>query len=388
MATAPTIDEYGISAPQYGEILDYLRTQYRSIFGDDVYLESDSQDGQFLAIIAAAINDSNAAAVAIYNSFSPSTAQGNGLSSNVKINGIARLVASKSTVNVAVGGVAGTTITNGVVSDGTNNFNLPASVTIPSSGEITVTATAQEDGAIEAAANTITSITTPVYNWQTVNNPTAASAGNPVETDAALRNRQSNSVALPSLSAFGGIIGAVKSVSAVSSVKAYENDTDTTDINGLPPHSVGLVVRGGDATAIATAIAAKKTPGVYTHGTTAVYVPDSFGIPRTIRFSTPVLVPIAVTVSLHTLTGYTTAISEAIKTALVDYVAGLEIGQTVIITRLYVPAQLAGATSSTTFEVVSVLAAVKPGVVGSADFAMTFDGLATLDIADVTISVV
>lgn len=76
MATAPTVDENGISVPQYSDILTFMKTQYRAIHGDDAYLESDSQDGQFLAIVAAAINDCNAAAVAIYNSFSPATAQG------------------------------------------------------------------------------------------------------------------------------------------------------------------------------------------------------------------------------------------------------------------------------------------------------------------------
>ena len=61
--TAPTIDEKGISAPSFAEILAYLQEAYRGIFGADVYLGNDSQDGQFIGIVATAINDSNAAAV-------------------------------------------------------------------------------------------------------------------------------------------------------------------------------------------------------------------------------------------------------------------------------------------------------------------------------------
>lgn len=174
MATAPTIDEYGITAPDYQEVLDYLQTQYRAIFGADVYLSADSQDGQFLAIVAAAINDSNAAAIAIYNAFSPATAQGEGLSSVVKINGISRLVASNSTATVTIGGTVGTTINNGEISDGTNTWLLPPTVTIPSAGEIAVTATAKDAGAISAQAGTLTQISTPVYWWATVTNATAA----------------------------------------------------------------------------------------------------------------------------------------------------------------------------------------------------------------------
>ena len=79
--TAASITDTGITAPTFAEIYSYLVGQYQGIFGADIYITPDSQDGQFLAIIAAAINDSNAAAIAIYNSFSPATAQGQALSS-------------------------------------------------------------------------------------------------------------------------------------------------------------------------------------------------------------------------------------------------------------------------------------------------------------------
>lgn len=386
MATAPTIDEYGITAPDYQEVLEYLQTQYRAIFGSDLYLEADSQDGQFLAIVAAAINDSNAAAVAIYNAFSPSTAQGEGLSSVVKINGISRHVASNSTVTVTIGGTVGTIINNGEVSDGTNTWALPPTVTIPVAGEIAVTATAKEAGAITAQAGTITQIVTPVYGWTTVTNPAAAAIGSPVETDAALRVRQANSVALPSQTVLEGMVGAVQSVTSVSRVKAYENDTNATDSDGLPAHSIALIVEGGDSAQIANAIANKKTPGCYLYGSTAISVVDDYGLSQTIRYSAPTLVPISVSIELEALTGYTTAIANEIKAALVDYVSGLDIGQDVIITRLYVPAQLSGAVNSTRYEITALEAAEKPGAPGTADITIAFNELATLDIADITIT--
>ncbi len=104
MAITCTIDQNGITVPAYADILTYLKDAYRTIYGADVYLEPDSQDGQLLAIFAAAINDANAMAAAVYNAFSPATAQGVGLSSVVKINGIARAVASFSTVDVLIVG--------------------------------------------------------------------------------------------------------------------------------------------------------------------------------------------------------------------------------------------------------------------------------------------
>jgi uncharacterized phage protein gp47/JayE len=386
MATAPIIDEYGITAPDYQDVLEYLQGQYRAIFGADVYLAADSQDGQFLAIVAAAINDSNAAAIAIYNAFSPATAQGEGLSSVVKINGLSRLVASNSTVTVNIGGTVGTTINNGEVSDGTNTWALPAEVTIPSAGEISVTATAKEVGAIAAQAGTITQIATPVFGWSTVTNAAAASPGAPIETDAALRVRQSNSVALPSQTVLEGIVGAVQSVTGVTRVKAYENDTNSTDSDGLPAHSIALIVQGGDSATIAAAIANKKTPGCYLYGSTAVSVVDDFGLAQTVRYSAPTLVPISISVELDALTGYTTSISNDIKAALVAYFGAMDIGQDVIINRLFVPAQLSGAANSSKYEITALEISKKPAAVGTSDITIDFDELATLDIADITIT--
>jgi uncharacterized phage protein gp47/JayE len=386
MATAPTIDEYGITAPDYQEVLGYLQTQYRAIFGADVYLAADSQDGQFLAIVAAAINDSNAAAIAIYNAFSPATAQGEGLSSVVKINGISRLVASNSTATVTIGGTVGTTITNGEISDGTNTWLLPPTVTIPSAGEIAVTATAKESGAITAQAGTITQISTPVYGWSTVTNAAAAVPGSQVETDAALRVRQANSVALPSQTVLEGMVGAVQSVTGVTRVKAYENDTNATDSDGLPAHSIALIVQGGYSAAIAEAIANKKTPGCYLYGSTAVSVIDDYGLSQTVRYSSPTLVPISVSIELDALTGYTTTIADEIKAALVAYVESMGIGQDVVITRLYVPAQLSGAANSAKYEITALTAAEKPGSPGTSDITIAFDELATLAIEDITIT--
>lgn len=325
--TAPTIDASGITAPTYAEVLEYLKEQYRSIYGPDVYLEADSQDGQLLAVFASSINDANAVAIAIYNSLSPATAQGAALSSNVKINGIARKVASFSTADLLIVGQAGTTIANGIAKDANGNqWALPASVVIPPSGEITVTATCQAIGAISAAAGTINQIGTPTRGWQTVTNPAAAAEGAPVESDAALRQRQTVSTALPSRTVLDGIIGAVSNITGVVRLRAYENDTNVTDSNGIPSHSISLVVDGGDANAIANAIAVKKTPGSGTYGSTSVLTTDVYGRPITIRFFRPTDAPITVTVNLKALAGYTSNTGDDIKQAIADYINGVDIG--------------------------------------------------------------
>ncbi|MCA7953840.1 baseplate J/gp47 family protein [Burkholderia seminalis] len=324
---APTIDANGITAPTYADIYAYLQAQYQAIYGTDVYIDPDSQDGQLLAVFAKAIADVNSVCIGVYNSFSPSKAVGVGLSSNVKINGIQREAPSYSSADLTLVGQAGTTITSGIAKDGNNNqWALPATVTIPPSGEITVTATCTTIGAIAAPAGTIDQIGTPTRGWQTVVNASDASVGAPVESDAALRTRQTVSTAQPSQTVLDGIVGAVANISGVSQYAAYENDTSVPDSNGLSPHSIALVVEGGDATAIANAIAVKKTPGSGTDGNTSVVVVSSKGIPVTINFYRPTAAGINVAVSISVLPGYTNSIGEAMQQAVSDFVSAVAIG--------------------------------------------------------------
>lgn len=387
---APTITAAGISIPTYNDIYESLRATFQGIYGTDAYIDPDSQDGQLLAIIAKAIADCNDGSVTVYSSFSPATAQGSALSNNVKINGIARAVASNSQVVVTIDGVVGTIITNGIVADANGNqWDLPSSVVIPLSGSIDVTATCTVPGSITAVVGAVNQIITPTLGWQTVTNASEASPGAPVESDAALRQRQTVSVALPSLTVLAGIVGAVQSIVGVTQVKAYENDTNVTDGNGLPPHSISLVVLGGDATAIATAIANKKTPGAYTYGTTLVVVPDSMGIPHDIRFYVPTPKTITVAISVHPLNGgYTSAIGAQIKQALMDYINALTIGDDIERVRLYLPAQLYGAPASLTYNVTSLQIAIAPGAVGTSDLVLAFNERAITTLSDITLTVV
>ena len=356
MAITPTIDRNGIHCPQFSEVLAYLEDQYRAIFGDDIYLGNDSQDGQFLGVLAKAINDSNAACVSAYNSFSPATAQGNGLSNMVKMNGIRRLIPTKSTVNLRIVGQAGTIILNGAAQDKNNVYwDLPAKVVIPPEGELMVTGTCRAFGAVTAPAGTIDTIATPTMGWQEVENPVAAFAGAPLETDAALRQRQTYAVALPSLSVLAGTVGAVMSVKGVTEVAAYENDTDVVDSNGLPPHSIALVVLGGDANEIAHAIYSKKTAGAYTHGTTVVPIKDEeIGFQTIVRYFIPARKPVGVQVKIKPLLNYTIEIGNQIREQVSAYINALKIGQDVLTNRLYLPAQLYGKQGSETFDVLDI----------------------------------
>lgn len=388
-STAPIIDASGILAPSYAEVLDYLQQQYRSIYGADVYLGNDSQDGQFLGVLALAISDANAATIAAYNSFSPLTAQGNGLSSNVKINGIARAVATNSQVDLKVVGQAGTVITQGIARDVAGYaWALPATVTIPPAGEITITATCTEMGNIAAGIGQVNVIATPTRGWQSVTNLSAADPGAPVETDSALRQRQQVSVALPSRTVLEGTTGAVANITGVTRLATYENDTNSTDANGIPAHSISLVVEGGDAAAIAQAIADKKTPGTGTYGTTSQTVTDVYGRPLTIRFYRPTYQALTVAVTLKALAGYSSVTGVAVQQAVSDYINGVDIGGGLSGSVEWADAITAANSvpNNTTFKI-TAMTLTGPGGAGSPDIALAFNQAAQCAPASVTITV-
>lgn len=388
-ATAPTISATGITAPTYAQVLEHLKTTYRSIYGSDTYLENDSQDGQFLGVLALAISDSNAAVIAAYNSFSPSTAQGNGLASNVKINGIAKGAATNSQADLLIIGQAGTTITQGVVLDENNNkWALPASVSIPPSGQLFVTATCSVPGAISAGVGQINKISTMTRGWQSATNVTAANQGAPVETDSALRRRQKTSTALPSRTVLEGTTGAVANVAGVTRYVTHDNDTDSADANGIPAHSMAIVVEGGDASAIAAAIAAKKGPGGGTYGTTSVSTLNVYGMPITIRFFRPTYRAITVAVSIKALSGYVTATGVAVQQAVSDYINQVAIGGGPSGTVEWADA-LTVANSvpgSTTFKL-TALSISGPAGAGTPDVPLAFNHAATCAPASVVLTV-
>jgi len=385
---ACTLSATGITAPSYADILASLKASFQSIYGADAYLEADSQDGQLLAIFAQALHDANQMSIAVYNSFSPKTAQGVGLSNVVKINNIKRKVASPSQVNLTITGVAGTVISNGQAGDALGNvWVLPSVVTIPPAGTIIATAECSEPGAVSADIGTIVNILTPTTGWQTVTNPAAASLGSPVETDAELRVRQEVSPALSAISVIEALYAALRAVDGVDYLRIYENDTGATDANGVPAHSIAVVVEGGDADEIAGVIMNKKSPGVGTYGSTTVEVPDISGALREINFSTPTLVPIKAEIDITVGSNYTSIIGDAIKEAIAAYINNLEVGDDIVVVRLNVPAMLNGAPDSDTYKITSLEAGLVSGSVGTADIIIAFNAKATCSVSNITLNV-
>ncbi|WP_054688012.1 baseplate J/gp47 family protein [Pantoea stewartii] len=390
LGLSATVTAQGISAPAYQTILTTITGYFQQIYGTDAYLDPDSKDGQMVALVSLAIHDANNTAIAVYNSFSPSTGMTDALSRNVKINGISRRAATNSTADLTLVGTAGTTITNGSVKDANGIiWNLPASVTIGPGGTVTATSTCSVSGAVAAVAGSVSKINTPTRGWLSVTNVSAATVGSAAETDSELRIRQRQSVALPSLTPFAALDGAIANVTGVTRHKLYENDTGSQDANGLPAHSVAAIVDGGDINAIAQVIQGKKGQGVATFGSTSVTVPDAWQNPHIISFSRSSPVPVFVAITLKVFQGYTTQVGNDIKKAIVDYVNSLDIGDDLLLSRVYSPANLGVVSGgeSQYYDINSLQIGRSAATVAPANIVTAFNEAVTCSVDNITVTV-
>lgn len=345
-----TIDSTGISAPSFEDVLESLKASYRLIYGADSYLELDSQDGQWISVIALAISDNNSRMIDVYQSFSPAFAQGAALASRVQLNGITKNPGSKSTVDIQLTGVVGTSVSDAVLEDlAGNKWDLNGPVLIGITGIGSATAIAQQDGQVLAPANTVTKINTPIFGLQSVTNITAANPGSPVESDPALRTRQKKSTAIASQTIIDSIIANLANLPGVSRSEVFENDTDVVDSLDVQAHTIAAVVQGGDLQGIVNVLGLLKSPGIQTQGNLFGFYTNKRGFQTKINFYDLVLKIVTVEITVKALNGYSSGVSDLIKTAVAASLNGLSIGETVYIGKLYGPANLQGrdAVSST-----------------------------------------
>ena len=116
-------------------------------------------------------------------------------------------------------------------------------------------------------------------------------AGRDEETDTEFRQSYADKIFNRSSMMLESIRSAIlNNVQGVTSVAPYENPTHEWDEYGRPPHSIEIVVDGGDSTEIAQQILQKKAGGINTYGDTSVVLAGAYDEDITIRFSRPTII--------------------------------------------------------------------------------------------------
>lgn len=113
-------------------------------------------------------------------------------------------------------------------------------------------------------------------------------AGRDEETDTEFRQSYADKIFNRSSRMLESIRSAIlNNVQGVTSVAPYENASHEWDEYGRPPHSIEIVVDGGDSTEIAQQILENKAGGINTFGDTAVVLAGAYDEDITIRFNRP-----------------------------------------------------------------------------------------------------
>lgn len=314
-----TVDLNGLQIATLAQVIDQIKNGTATypglfaIYGPDINVEPNSPDGQLINLFAQAAVDLEELAAQIYNSFDPDLAVGKVLDLRCAINGVIRrpgtytqqLVNVTADRAVTIAGLDTAPDAPFTISDNAGNrFFLVSTYSFGGAGTQSLMFRAEKIGTVLTTIGTLTNISTVTLGITGVNNSVAATAtGTPEETDANLRIRRANSVALPSRGFLDGLIGALQDVIGVLQAIVLENNTDTTDANGIPSHSIWCIVNGGANADIASAIYRKRNAGCGMKGGVTVNVPQVDGTTMPIKFDRPTAEPLWIKFSYTVVTG-------------------------------------------------------------------------------------
>lgn len=293
------ITDAGFRRKTFAELLDEIHKAQRQQISPSLTLGPDTVLGTIDAIMSACLAEVWELAQDAYSSHFLHTATGESLHRLVALLGISPTPATPSTVTLRVELKAGVVLRQGCIvrtPSPHTRFRTIERVENESSTVQTLDVKAQsvELGPITALAETLTEIETRVSGWISVTNPLAAALGRNQESDAELRARYRQLLALPGSSTHDAIKAHVAAVDGVRSVSVFSNPTSETDQFGIPPGAYEVIVSGGDDQAIGQAIESTRPICTLTHGTESVTVQLYGDVERTVNFSRPQICRITV----------------------------------------------------------------------------------------------
>lgn len=215
----------------------------------------------------------------------------------------------------------------------TNNVMvLSENLTTETVGSVITFATV-EDGDILLPSGVVTKIVKSVAGLQSVVNVGAYIAGRLLENDVLFRKSYADKIYNRSSRMLESVKSAIlTNVQGIKSVAPYENFTDQVDDMGRWPHSIEVVVDGGDPGEIARQILDTKAGGINTYGAVEVQVPGEYGEDIPVRFNRPtnLMVWFHVAVTMSKTIALPENYADLIKEIILREVNGLAAGMDVV----------------------------------------------------------
>lgn len=283
-------------------------------------------------------------------------------------------------------GAGGPTTTATDITDNTVHWTYLGAGT----GAVDALSRASVTGVITAYARDLSIIDSIIAGWDSVVNLLDATPGRDVATDEELRLLREAELSSSGNTPIDALRADILQVPYVNSVTVFVNNTDSTDVDGVPPHSVEVMVRGPaspDATfdqSIWNALLASVAAGIRTYGSIIGTATDSQGTVHTMKFSRPEEMPIyaildVVVSSRDFPTNGGTLIKEAIVTWGDLQATGKDAVSSSLIARAF---EVDGV-----LDVTSVKIGLSPGPTLSTTIPISLRQLATYDTSRITVNV-
>ena len=336
------LTETGIQIDRLNHIVERLENGFRQIYGQNIDLSPNTPDGQLIGILAQMRMDNEELAENIYRQIDPDVATGAWLEQRVAYAGLMRRNASYSYLrSVILTGEPNTPLYAGItVSDPHKvRWILVANVQLDSNGSARADFRSEQLGAFNLAQNTSLTIETITLGLHSATTFENAEIGVEEETDAQLRSRFWISRTKNATNSAEAIAAKIRALADVKQVRILENNSGQRDKAGVEPHSLNIIVDGGESSQIAEVIYHNKGAGVGLQGTTEVALQRE-NERRIIRFDRAQSVDIQVAMRCVRYEDFTEIDKDEIKRLLPAQ--AFEIGQAVSLSRLYSPINQVG----------------------------------------------
>lgn len=292
---ADQVTATGLTIKTTEQILSELEADQKADVDPAIITAAEEPIGQLNGIFASQLREGWEVLRVAYDAYDPDAAEDDRLDATSAITGTLRRKATKSTVTCTCNLDSGTTLDAGIDAahvDGQPaiRFLVKTSFTAPSTGNHSVEFESENTGPIVANAGTLTVIATPKTGWNSVTNSLDATLGRVVDNNATLRTRREEELRATGAGTAAAVRADVLALTDVETVTVLENDTDFVDGNGLPPHSLEVVLFDSPTVAddvIAQTIFDTKPGGIEMVGTSSGNAIDSSGNTKVIKFTRP-----------------------------------------------------------------------------------------------------
>lgn len=302
----------GLVTQSLEEITADITNLFKSVYGEDINIEQNSPDGQFIGILAQEKKDTLDLVTEFYNSLDVDAVVGLPQDIIYKLNALTRknYTYSYCYVNLTItepvtlqgldDDIESADGTGYTVTDGNGNrWILAESQTVTTAGTYGYNFRAAELGSVTALANSITIMETVVRGVASINNPASNYiTGNTGESDSAFRTRRNRSMSVPTQGFDESTESQLLELSDVVDCKVYDNRSNEV-VNGIPAHGIWVIVEGGLAEEIGEVIYNNLPPGIPMKGSQTVVVPKVNGDIETIYYDIAKSVPLYVRATIY-----------------------------------------------------------------------------------------